>query len=120
MEYWTSERNSSSSQEQLRPSSWKRMGRMYPSSACITSKWALQVLVKKLVPVFLLIILKIAQKCDKIIRKIGGVCMKNKEFIVTDMNVKEYTKKIAEWIKNQVKNAGADGVVLGMSGRSWL
>lgn len=46
--------------------------------------------------------------------------MKNKEFVVTDMNVKEYTKKIAEWIKNQVKNAGADGVVLGMSGRSWL
>lgn len=44
--------------------------------------------------------------------------MKNKKFVVTDMNVKEYTKKIAEWIKNQVKKAGANGVVLGMSGRS--
>lgn len=44
--------------------------------------------------------------------------MKSKKFVVTDMNVKEYTKKIAEWIKNQVKNAGANGVVLGMSGRS--
>ncbi len=41
--------------------------------------------------------------------------MENKKFIITESNVKEYVCKIAEWIKNKVENAKAQGVVLGMS-----
>lgn len=38
-----------------------------------------------------------------------------KNFIITKQNVKEYVSKITEWIKEKVENAGANGVVLGMS-----
>lgn len=38
-----------------------------------------------------------------------------KNFIITKQNVKEYVPKIAEWIKQKVQDAGANGVVLGMS-----
>lgn len=40
----------------------------------------------------------------------------NKKFIITDENVGEYAEKIETWIKNKVRKAGTDGVVLGMSG----
>lgn len=42
--------------------------------------------------------------------------MENKNFIITDENVKDYICSISKWIKSQVQNAGAKGVVLGMSG----
>ena len=40
----------------------------------------------------------------------------SKNFIITNDNVREYAKKIGEWIKNKVNEAGTEGVVLGMSG----
>lgn len=42
--------------------------------------------------------------------------MKKNKFVITDKNVDECSKKIANWIVNKVKDAKADGVVLGMSG----
>ena len=42
--------------------------------------------------------------------------MIEKNFIVTEENVKEYAIKIEEWIKQQVNNSKTNGVVLGMSG----
>lgn len=48
--------------------------------------------------------------------KEGDVQMKEKKFIITNENVKEYVSKISTWIKQKVENAGAKGVVLGMSG----
>lgn len=41
--------------------------------------------------------------------------MENKKFIITESNVKKYVCKIAEWIKEKVENAKANGVALGMS-----
>lgn len=41
--------------------------------------------------------------------------MENKNFVITEKNVKQYCDEIAEWIKSKVKNAKANGVVLGMS-----
>lgn len=41
--------------------------------------------------------------------------MEEKKFIITDENVKEYVCNMTSWIKTQVENAGANGVVLGMS-----
>ncbi len=41
--------------------------------------------------------------------------MEEKKFVITEENVKEYVIKIAEWIKNNVQKAKANGVVLGMS-----
>lgn len=41
--------------------------------------------------------------------------MEGKEFIITDENVKEYVYNISTWIRESVQNAGAKGVVLGMS-----
>lgn len=38
-----------------------------------------------------------------------------KEFVITRENVEKYVSKISKWIKNNVENAGAEGVVLGMS-----
>jgi len=38
-----------------------------------------------------------------------------KKFIITEQNIKGYVNKISKWIKGQVENAGANGVVLGMS-----
>lgn len=38
-----------------------------------------------------------------------------KEFVITRENVEKYVFKISKWIKNNVENAGAEGVVLGMS-----
>lgn len=40
----------------------------------------------------------------------------NKNFIINENNVEEYVNKISQWIKKQVNNAKAKGVVLGMSG----
>lgn len=42
--------------------------------------------------------------------------MENKKFIITSANVQEQANKISTWIKLQVKEANAKGVVLGMSG----
>lgn len=41
--------------------------------------------------------------------------MEDKNFIITEDNVKKYCEKIGEWIKKHIKNAHANGVVLGMS-----
>lgn len=41
--------------------------------------------------------------------------MYNKNFIITEENVKEYCEKIGEWIRKTVESANANGVVLGMS-----
>ncbi len=41
--------------------------------------------------------------------------MDNKNFIITEENVEEYSLKIGNWIKEYIKNAKANGVVLGMS-----
>lgn len=41
--------------------------------------------------------------------------MENKNFVITEENVKEYCEKIGKWIKEKVENARANGVVLGMS-----
>ena len=38
-----------------------------------------------------------------------------KNFRITENNVKEYVCKMAEWIKQKLESAGANGVVLGMS-----
>ena len=42
--------------------------------------------------------------------------MEAKKFIINNENVEYYTEKISKWIKEQVHNAVANGVVLGMSG----
>ena len=42
--------------------------------------------------------------------------MENKKFVITSTNVQEQANKISTWIKSQVKEANAKGVVLGMSG----
>lgn len=41
--------------------------------------------------------------------------MENKNFVITEENVKQYCDEIGEWIKTNVENAKANGVVLGMS-----
>lgn len=41
--------------------------------------------------------------------------MGNKNFLVTEKNVEEYCNEIGEWIKINIENAKANGVVLGMS-----
>lgn len=41
--------------------------------------------------------------------------MENKNFVITEENVKEYCEKIGKWVKEKVENARANGVVLGMS-----
>ena len=41
--------------------------------------------------------------------------MENKNFVITEENVEEYCNEIGKWIKNQIENAKANGVVLGMS-----
>lgn len=41
--------------------------------------------------------------------------MENKNFVITEENVKDYCEKIGKWIKEKVENARANGVVLGMS-----
>lgn len=41
--------------------------------------------------------------------------MENKNFAITEENVKQYCDEIGEWIKTNVENAKANGVVLGMS-----
>ena len=41
--------------------------------------------------------------------------MKDKNFIITQENVKEYCDKIGKWIKEQIEIAKVNGVVLGMS-----
>jgi len=41
--------------------------------------------------------------------------MENKNFVITEENVKEYCNKIGIWIKNSIQNAHANGAVLGMS-----
>lgn len=41
--------------------------------------------------------------------------MENKNFVITEKNVKQYCDEIAKWIKSKVENAKANGVVLGMS-----
>lgn len=41
--------------------------------------------------------------------------MESKNFIVTQQNVENYCKKIGDWIKENIQNAKANGVVLGMS-----
>lgn len=40
----------------------------------------------------------------------------DKNFVITSGNVEQYVLKIGNWIKEHIKNAGANGVVLGMSG----
>jgi len=40
----------------------------------------------------------------------------NKNFIINEQNVESYVQKIGQWIREKVQNAGANGVVLGMSG----
>jgi len=42
--------------------------------------------------------------------------MENKNFIITENNVKEYIEKISSWIKEKVQETKTKGVVLGMSG----
>ena len=41
--------------------------------------------------------------------------MKNKNFLITEENAKEYCDIIGTWIKEHIENANANGVVLGMS-----
>ena len=41
--------------------------------------------------------------------------MKDKNFIITQENVKEYCDKIGKWIKEQIETTKVNGVVLGMS-----
>ena len=41
--------------------------------------------------------------------------MKSKRFVITEENVKEYCDTIGIWIKENIENAHANGVVLGMS-----
>lgn len=41
--------------------------------------------------------------------------MKDKKFLITEENAKEYCDVIGTWIKEHIKNAHANGVVLGMS-----
>lgn len=41
--------------------------------------------------------------------------MENKNFVITEENVREYCEKIEKWIKEKTENAKANGVVLGMS-----
>lgn len=41
--------------------------------------------------------------------------MQNKNFVITEENVSQYANEIGAWIKDAVKNAKANGVVLGMS-----
>lgn len=41
--------------------------------------------------------------------------MKNKNFVITEENVKQYCDEIGEWIRTNVENAKVNGVVLGMS-----
>ena len=41
--------------------------------------------------------------------------MENKNFVITEKNASNYCKEIGEWIKELIKNAKANGVVLGMS-----
>ena len=41
--------------------------------------------------------------------------MGNKDFVIAEENAGEYCNKIGEWIKSNVENAKANGVVLGMS-----
>lgn len=41
--------------------------------------------------------------------------MEEKGFVITEENVKDYVRDIARWIKTQVEDSGANGVVLGMS-----
>ena len=41
--------------------------------------------------------------------------MGNKKFVITEENAKEYCDVIGTWIKEHIKNAHANGVVLGMS-----
>ena len=41
--------------------------------------------------------------------------MKDKKFVITEENAKEYCDVIGTWIKEHIKNAHANGVVLGMS-----
>lgn len=42
--------------------------------------------------------------------------MEEKKFLITEQNVSKYCEKIAEWIKNYIKNSNVNGVALGMSG----
>ena len=42
--------------------------------------------------------------------------MENKNFIITQKNVEDYSLKIGNWIKEHITSAKANGVVLGMSG----
>ena len=42
--------------------------------------------------------------------------MEDKKFVITKENSEEYVTKIGNWIKENIKNANANGVVLGMSG----
>lgn len=58
----------------------------------------------------------VSKKNRGIKKKLKGVKkMENKNFIITNENVKEYVIEIAEWIKQKVEDAHAKGVVLGMS-----
>ena len=41
--------------------------------------------------------------------------MKSKRFVITEENAKEYCDVIGTWIKENIENAHANGVVLGMS-----
>ena len=41
--------------------------------------------------------------------------MKNKKFVITEENAKEYCDVIGTWIKEHIKKAHVNGVVLGMS-----
>ena len=41
--------------------------------------------------------------------------MENKNFVITEKNVEEYSIKMGDWIKKHVDEAKANGVVLGMS-----
>ena len=41
--------------------------------------------------------------------------MEEKKFVITEQNVSEYCNRIGEWIKKNIENAKANGVVLGMS-----
>jgi len=41
--------------------------------------------------------------------------MENKNFVITEENVKQYCDEIGRWIKEKVEDAKANGVVLGMS-----
>ena len=42
--------------------------------------------------------------------------MEDKNFIITEENVREYCERIGNWIKNNIEKAKVNGVVLGMSG----